>query len=369
MDTQTTPDLPSTTHALARLNHPHYHLNSLLCLPFPILLLLNTQASSALSVALIATPLLIALSTAARSSSDNLEFLHETTTFQLRLFNLFGLFFTRNQFGLGKRWVFGYFVVWQLVSFFFPQPSYLGPSNLKELTTDEFDAQILLLPPAQTAASIFASAGLSEDLSTSESGRIVELDSDDAAPLVDPQQKVELGDPKAWNLVLFHVDWSKKSRELEMTLARLSALYSSPSLRFSLLTPSAAPGTFYDLELSTSPTSTDLPLLRLYRGGKVVKQAPRGAEEVKAERKAAKQAGREEKQAGRRSKGKRRKEEEESGSESGSDTDSEDEREVAQEVARGRYRWDRSAAAIVREFRLEEISGVRVGREEERKRQ
>ncbi|GAA5968599.1 hypothetical protein JCM11641_007690 [Rhodosporidiobolus odoratus] len=347
-----------------RLSHPHYYLNSLLCLVFPILLLTSAPESSfTLQATLLAAPVVIALSVAARQKATELEFLVESASFQLRLFNLFGLLFTRTELGLGKRWIAAYVLAWLLVSFFFPQPGYLGPHNLKELTSEEFDAHVLLLPPAQSAASAFAAAPL-------DGSKIVELADDEAAQAAAAApERLDVGSKDTWNLVLFHVDFSNKSRELEMTLARLSARYTSPTLQFSLLTPETASTTFYDLGLSASATSIDLPLLRMYRGGRVVQQAPLGEDEARERRREVKRRVRKEegKEPKRKQRRRRRaagkkageagdKSESESGS--GSDTDSEDEREVQQEVVMSRYRWDRSAEAIVTEFGLRDKSGV-----------
>ncbi|GAA5911972.1 hypothetical protein JCM5296_004026 [Sporobolomyces johnsonii] len=351
--------LPPSDNLVRRLAHPHYILNSLLCLPFPLLVLLNpTDSSPALTTALIAGIVLLALSVASRRSSDNIEFLHAGVTFQLRLFNAFGLFFTRKELQIGHSWI-SYIIIWLAVSFFLPQPPYLGPSALKELTSDEFDTQILLLPAARSAALAFASAPLSDP--REQGAKIVELpdeeeDEPDAAPPLSPADEQALRE--RYHLVLFHVDYSKKSRELEMTLARLSHRYSSPRLAFSLVDPAHAPTTFYDLGLSAGPTSLDLPLLRLYRGGKVVQQAPMGEGEAKERRRAErrkKRAGERYERKGRGRKGGKA----ESESESGSDEDeSEDEREVEREMAMSRYKWDRSAAAIERTFKLRERSGL-----------
>ncbi|GAA5824835.1 hypothetical protein JCM11251_005363 [Rhodosporidiobolus azoricus] len=346
----------STTHASARLNHPHYHLNSLLSLVFPYLLLRTLPATPTLNAVLIAAPVLVAFGAAVRRKSDNLESLHETTTFQLRIFNLFGLWFTRHLLGLTAKSVWAYLGAWMLVSFFAPQPAYLGPKKIKELTSDEFDTLILLVPAARDAASAFASAPLpsSSTAAFDNGAKIVELKDEDivdTAPL-------PLGNPETYNLVLFHIDFSKKSRDLELTLSRLSEIYTSPTLTFSILS-AGTPGTdstFYDLGLSTSPTTTDLPLLRMYRGGKVVGEMPKGEEAVKAERRRARRAETGVKKAKKGKKGKGNKVEDES--ESGSDTDSEEEREIVQEVAMSRYRWDSNAEAIVREFRLGERSGL-----------
>lgn len=64
--------LPPTAHLAKRLNHPHYYLNSALCLPLPVVLLASSRASTALTTALLATPVLLSLSVALRKRSDNL---------------------------------------------------------------------------------------------------------------------------------------------------------------------------------------------------------------------------------------------------------------------------------------------------------
>ncbi|GAA5974335.1 hypothetical protein JCM21900_006473, partial [Sporobolomyces salmonicolor] len=214
--------LPLSDHLYRRLAHPHYIANSLLCLPFPLLLLLNsTDSSPALTTALIAGIVLLALSVASRRSSDNIEFLHAAVTFQLRLFNAFGLFFTRRELQIGHSWL-SYVVIWLAVSFFLPQPPYLGPSALQELTSAEFDTQVLLVPAARSAALAFASAPLSDP--REQGAKIIELPDGAEEPGVAPLLSAadEEARKERYNLVLFHVDYSKKSRELEMTLARLS---------------------------------------------------------------------------------------------------------------------------------------------------
>ncbi|GAA5912097.1 uncharacterized protein JCM6883_007110 [Sporobolomyces salmoneus] len=348
-------------HLARRFNDGHYYLNSLLCLPFPLVLVsrlsgsgsTNSFSSSTLGLLLLATPVLLSLSVFSRSSADNLESLHASLTFQLRLFNLFGFVFSRNQLGTGKTWVVAYFVSWLATSFFYPQPPYLGPKKIKELSSDEFDTQILLIPTSHQAALDFVSAPLSP---SSSSPKIVELpdSSHVASPTSaentqDDEKRMELGPKDRWNLVLFHAEWSKKSRELELTLSRLSHLYDSPALKFFVLSPETAPSTFYDLSLSTSPTTNDLPLLRMYREGKVVEEEPLSEKEAKRRKRHEKRENRE------KEKGKSRSKESD---ESGSDDESEDERDVERVRAVARYRWDRSSTAIERNFKLKERSGI-----------
>lgn len=128
--------------AFRRLSHPHYVACSLLCLPFPLTLAVRLTAAHDLApsftTALLAAPVLLALAVAVRKPSDNIgqsvnplayessscrrdltdsgplgtESFCETTTFQLRLLNLFGFAFTRNQLGTGWRAVVGYFALW-----------------------------------------------------------------------------------------------------------------------------------------------------------------------------------------------------------------------------------------------------------------
>ncbi|GAA5994056.1 hypothetical protein JCM5350_004664 [Sporobolomyces pararoseus] len=339
--------LTQMDHLSARFNDGHYYLNSLLCLPFPFVLFSSLPASvattSTTTLLLLAAPVLLSLSVLSRSKSDSLESLHASLTFQLRLFNLFGFVFSRNQLRTGKSWVVGYFLVWLATSFFFPQPPYLGPKKIRELSTDEFDTQILLLPTAKQAALDFVSG-------SSSTPKIVELSTEDesnknsAKPI-----KVTKELRERWNLVLFHVEWSKKSRELELTLSRLSYLYDSPQLKFFILSPETAPSTFYDLSLSTSPTTSDLPLLRMYRGGKVSEEEPMSEKQAKRLSALDRRDRRQERKSGKRS---------ESESEDLSGDESDDERIIERTRATARYRWDRSAATIERNFKLKERSGL-----------
>ncbi|GAA5836735.1 hypothetical protein JCM9279_007642 [Rhodotorula babjevae] len=323
-------NLPPTTHLAQRLNHPHYYLNSALCLPLPAILVSSSRASTALTTALLATPVLLSLSAALRKRSENLETLHASTTSQLRLFNLCGLFFCRKPLGISGWWTLVYLVAWLAVSFFFPQPDYLGPSQVRSLNGEEFETQVLLLPPTSTFSSD----------PTGASPRIVELPS--STPLSSSSTPIAPS-PATAHLVHFHVPHSSTSRDLHFTLSRLSAQYASPSLAFSTLDASADENqsACYDLGLATGPTSRDVPLVRLYRGGMVVAEAPAGEGEAKRAVRRRRLAEKEARREGHES-------------EESEEDESEDEREVEQEKALSRYRWETSAVAIERTFKLRE---------------
>ncbi|GJN93143.1 hypothetical protein Rhopal_006190-T1 [Rhodotorula paludigena] len=334
---------------LHRLNHAHYWLNSLLCLPLPLALTVSLPLSPTLSSAILAAPVVLALTAAARRRSDNIETLHATITSQIRLFNFCGLAFTAKQIGLSAYWIVAYVAAWFAVSFFFPQPPYLGPHKLRTLTGDEFESEVLLLPPASTFQSD----------ATGKAPRIVELPASSPSSSTPPAGSAPAAPSKdTFHLTLFHADYSSKSRDLQYSLAYLSNLYSSPSLRFGLLDASApeCASAFSDLGLATGPTSLDLPLLRLYKAGKIVEQRPLGEEEARSE---VRRKRVEERRRQRAEKAKKREREEAEESESGSDDgddESENEREVEQERALSRYNWDMSAAAIERTFKLRERS-------------
>ncbi|GAA5921002.1 hypothetical protein JCM3775_004043 [Rhodotorula graminis] len=333
--TSTTPErLPPTTHLAQRLNHPHYYANSALCLPLPAVLVSSSRASTALTTALLATPVLLSLSAALRKRSENLETLHASTTSQLRLFNLCGLFFCRKPLGISGWWTLAYLSAWLAVSFFLPQPDYLGPSKMRALNGEEFETQILLLPPTSTFSSD----------STGASPRIVELPSSSPSSSF---ASTTAPSPTLAHLVHFHVPHSSTSRDLQMTLSRLSAQYASPSLSFSVLDASADEnqGACYDLGLATGPTSRDVPLVRLYVGGKVRAEAPASEGEARRAVRRRRLAEKKARKGGR-------------ASEESEEDESEDEREVEQERALSRYRWDTSAAAIERTFKLRERSGL-----------
>jgi hypothetical protein len=43
---------------------------------------------------------------------------------------------------------------------------------------------------------------------------------------------------KGWHLVMFHADWNRRSRDVEIVFGRLSLEYATPSLLFFLTMPS-----------------------------------------------------------------------------------------------------------------------------------
>lgn len=318
---------------IQRFNHPHYHLNNVLSIALPLLLFreLDFIPTNMATISIcLWSPLFHGLFYALgdKGSKAPLESLHASYTFNLRRYSLLSLVYASwtNKIRNGWYWIGIYSLCWLATSFFFPQPPYLGPKNLKPLTTDEFDEQILLVPSARSAAEAFANL-------ESSSSRIVELPEDDT-PSFKPTKEMR----ERWKLVLFHAEWISKSRELEYTLSRLSSKYSSPHLTFSLITPEENSSTFYDLGLSTSPTSTELPIMRMYRNGEVVEEAPLSAREARKRR--GKRGG-----AG-------------SGEEEDEEGDSGDEREVERMRGMDRYKWDRSARSIERTFKLKERSGL-----------
>ena len=303
------------------------------------------------------------------------ETLHASTTSQLRLFNLCGLFFCRKQLGISGWWVLVYLFAWlraspssrrratslvvtstssclppAVVAFFLPQPGYLGPSKVRNLSGEvscrtssasrfrvryrsilmrfgypmqEFETQVLLLPPASTFSSDASGAA----------PRIVELPASSSSTSTSSASSTSSRSPPTFHLVHFHVPHSSTSRDLHMTLSRLSSTHASPSLAFCVLDASAdeTQSAFYDVGLATGPTSRDVPLVRLYERGKVRVEAPASEGEAKravrrrrlAERKVSKGA--------------------EAEAEESEEDESEDEREVEQERALSRYRWDTSA--------------------------
>ncbi|ORY41110.1 hypothetical protein BCR35DRAFT_311377 [Leucosporidium creatinivorum] len=339
-------------YLIARLAHPHYILNSLLCLPVPILVAQIASLDRKTILLLALAPFLLIGQLHGFKGFGDLESVVEAATWQLRLFNLVALVFLRGDlsgFNLNGWHAAAYLGIWLVISFVYPQPPYLGPSKLTELTSEDFDEQISIVPPATTFSSSTTSA------EATSAPKIVELPSE--AELA-AAYNVRRRESTKYSVVLFHADWSKRSRELEITLSRLSWIYDSPTLSFHLITPDNAPSTFYDLNLSIHPTSLDLPVLRLYRGGKVLAQLPKAAEEVRAERRTKKLERRKEREAEKRRKRKGKSSAEQDESESGSETDeSDEEREAEQEVALARYKWDRSAKSIEVAFRLAERSG------------
>lgn len=92
---------------------------------------------------------------------------------------------------------------WLAVSFFFPQPPYLGPSKLSTLSSEEFDELVAIVPP-----SIDFSAAI--------------LDNEESPMSKNKRYTKERHASKQYFVVLCHAEWVRKSRELEIILSKLS---------------------------------------------------------------------------------------------------------------------------------------------------
>lgn len=110
-----------------------------------------------------------------------------------------------------------YLITWQVLSFAFPQPPYLGPSKVLALISEQFDERILIVPPAENFKPRSEPTPIPDE--PVEGPRIVELPSY-------AEQKTIYDDRRRkstiYNIVLFHAEWMSKSRELEITLSMLS---------------------------------------------------------------------------------------------------------------------------------------------------
>lgn len=264
-----------------------------------------------------------------------------------------------------------------VVSFFLPQPPYLGKSKLVLMTSDVSrnrqsesirshpDPQ--LRPRNSTRTSSFC---LPRPLLRSERHQIQRLSSSKPTTNRMDRRRSRQGSATSttWScstptLARRVANYSSPSRGCQIcahdylrrcpsflratnpsTLVGLNS-YSSPRLDFVLLDPDAAPTTFYDLGLATGPTSLDLPLLRMYRRGKAIQQVPLSETEARRSIRRKKREGR---QADKRRDGIVASESESGGGssdEDGASDESEDEREVAQERAMSRYKWDTSGVS------------------------
>ncbi|KAK4704110.1 hypothetical protein P7C70_g2106, partial [Phenoliferia sp. Uapishka_3] len=305
-------------HLVTRISHPHYFLNSILCLPLPLILLIHLRAN-ALSkgldrnalLLLAAVPALFSLSVLNRRW-DSIEALFESVFWVLELFNVVGLFFVRSNLNISAWWTLVYIFLWFLTSFLAPQPPYLGPSKVTSLDSQAFEEEIEMVAPPSTFV---------DDSLPISAATIKEL----------PDYAALRKASKVYHVVLFHADWSTKSRELEITLGRLSHEYTSPTLQFHIITPETAPQKFYDLDLSTHSTAFDLPVIMLWFRGSIVDRLPEGKNEVSEKELQEKMARRKVKRT------KWKKVDSESEGE-----ESEDEREVERKVALARWRWKRT---------------------------
>lgn len=192
-----------------------------------------------------------------------------------------------------------------------------------EIAPQEFDEKVLFIAPASATSDELETIG-EVDLSLLPS-----------VAMMDKYKELKKSS-RLYRVVLFHAEWSMKSRELEMILSgmscscvplasssyktdRFAKRFSSPTLEFNILTTESCPTTFYDLELSIYPSSLDLPVLYLYHQGELIGRLPGEGEfkELKVE-------------------------------DEGIDSvdegeESEDERDVERRKGMERMRWDRSS--------------------------
>ncbi|KAK9765546.1 Thioredoxin- transmembrane protein 2 [Basidiobolus ranarum] len=127
-----------------------------------------------------------------------------------------------------------YLGVWTALFVFCPQPSYQGPSNVKELTNAELAQEI--------------ENTLKED-----------------------------GNELAWVLLLA-VSWSPKCQYFEVPYAKLSLAYGSDTLKFGKIDVEKYPEVAATYDVSTSSTTLELPTVVLIRNGKEYARLPSRSE-------------------------------------------------------------------------------------------
>ncbi|MBZ6370536.1 MAG: hypothetical protein LBE44_01135 [Microbacterium hominis] len=88
----------------------------------------------------------------------------------------------------------------------------------------EFDTEVLLLPPAPSVGLGPDGPGNRSASAEAAPPKIVELPDESDKPAAPAAEEVDPSVRDKYHLVLFHADYSKKSRELQMTVSRLSNL-------------------------------------------------------------------------------------------------------------------------------------------------
>ncbi|KAK4052794.1 hypothetical protein OIV83_002081 [Microbotryomycetes sp. JL201] len=330
--------------SLRRLNHPHYIVNALLCFPMPILLLTAVELDQRSASFLASVPVLVLAHLHGIKGFRELETVAQNAFAMGRLFNLIALVCFRNTLirpHLTWTHVTLYCVAWMATSFFLPQPGYLGPTRADILTTEEFDAKILIVPPP---------VRLQVD-DTEQQIREINSEKPDPDHMLLTEFEQKRKQSTAYHVVLFHVDWSRRSRELEIVIHRLSEKFTTNNLRFHIVTPDSAPCTFYDQDLVPSPRNFDLPVVKLFHKGLIVSQLPPSVQDIARERKLDQQQRRRE-NVDHVNDGSAKVGNED---ESDSGLDSDEEREAIQETQYRKYKWDRSAASIEKAFKLREL--------------
>ncbi|KAK4057412.1 hypothetical protein OIO90_001481 [Microbotryomycetes sp. JL221] len=204
-----------------------------------------------------------------------------------------------------------------------PQPPYMGPSKAIWLTAQAFDEQVLIVPPPFTFNQQDMSHSVNNDHVTTTNKHTFKIQQSGY------QQRRQASE--TYQLVLFHINSSRHSREVELVFSKLSYMYTCSTLKFNIMTPEQSESIFFDQDLIPIPNNSNLPKIKLFFKGKLVQQLPESFKEGKV----------------RKKKMSVQDTIESHSNQLDSDDESEEENWVQEKSWNLKFKWDRSAVSVL----------------------
>ncbi|KAF9133892.1 Thioredoxin- transmembrane protein 2 [Mortierella sp. 14UC] len=298
-----------------RILHPHYVINALLALSYPIYQVINhPDLLSQSSIGTYSRYLLpaLALIVIKVRGAQSAEELVSVFSLYMKVFSLYGYWAISNEriefwdTTWSGSWRFVFFMLaWSVVFIALPQPPYQGPS--KVIWLDSAQLNFLTTPGEKKSKGKGHADEHSNVKSRHSSAKIVELDEDDEELLDDeqeaenpyhhhehgqhcnhdhghdhgqlhPRQKATSDlDPSHYWIIAFNATWSSPCRYFEAAHANCSIKYDRVNVHFAKIDMDL----FADgdeiaerFKINLGATTLDLPTLILFKDGKALKQLP-----------------------------------------------------------------------------------------------
>ncbi|KAL0090600.1 hypothetical protein J3Q64DRAFT_1806974 [Phycomyces blakesleeanus] len=159
-----------------------------------------------------------------------------------------------------------YSIGWGVLSTFFPQPWYQGPTKIIELSENMLREKVLKPKKNKGKSPAYS------DVDDIKGPRIIELKSDDEEVEVEAADRVT-PTSKYW-VVMLYANWSVSCLNFEGVLAKLSLDYDCKHIKFGKIDIDVFPDVAQEFGISRDPASFDLPTLLLIQNGVEQKRLP-----------------------------------------------------------------------------------------------
>ncbi|KAI9023027.1 hypothetical protein CLU79DRAFT_791911 [Phycomyces nitens] len=156
-----------------------------------------------------------------------------------------------------------YSIGWAVLSTFFPQPWYQGPTKIIELSENMLRERVLKSKKNKGKSPAYS------DVDDIKGPRITELKSDDEEEVEETPTPAS----KYW-IVMLYANWSVSCLNFEGVLAKLSLEYDCNHIKFGKIDIDVFPDVAQEFGISRDPASFDLPTLLLIQNGIEQKRLP-----------------------------------------------------------------------------------------------